>query len=377
MALPPEDQASLRAWNASHPYEDQYNTATGKVIPGSAKPNPNTLGGGGASVTIAPAPKVSQASGGGTAAKSASRSSGGVVNKAAAPTAASPKLDDEELAQQYGMTQGLLNAYPELKKLFGDAVSGTWTPDKFQAKLRETTWYKTMSDTQRKAITMQYTDPATYGKLWNTTQSHVRLMMADMGADPNNWDQINTIAGRIITEGYNDDQARDYLGQFIVFGNGGLAGGKAGATQQNLNQYAYAMGVRNSDQWIQDAVRNVVRGKSSEQDFKNQIMQQSIAAFPQWEKQLMSGSTMMDLASPYTQSMSQILEIPPGSINLFDNTIRSALSWKDPQGQAGAKPIWQFQNDLRTDDRWKKTQNAQDAAMGVAHKVMQDFGIAS
>lgn len=369
MALPYEDQQALRAWNAAHPYEDQYNTATGKLIPGSAKPNP--------SATVAPAPKVSQASGGGTAAKSASRSSPGVVSKAAVPTAASPKIDNEELAQQYGMTMGLLNAYPELKQLFSDAVAGTWTPDKFQAKLRNSNWYKTMSDTQRKAITMQYTDPATYGKLWNTTQNHVRLMMADMGADPNNWDQINTIAGRIITEGYNDDQARDYLGQFIVFGDGGLAGGKAGATQQALNQYAYAMGVRNSDQWIQDAVRNVIRGKSSEQDFKNQIMQQSIAAFPQWEKQLMSGSTMMDLASPYTQSMSQILEIPPGSINLFDNTIRSALSWKDPQGQAGAKPLWQFQNDLRTDDRWKRTQNAQDAAMGVAHKVMQDFGIAS
>jgi len=74
--------------------------------------------------------------------------------------------------------------------------------------------------------------------------------------------------------------------------------------------------------------------------------------------------------------MSQILEIPSGSVNLFDNTVRNALSWKDPAGAVGAKPIWQFQNDLRQDERWKKTQNAQDAAMGTAHKVLQDFGMA-
>ena len=56
MALLPEDQASLKAWNAAHPYEDQYNVATGKKIAGTAKPNP--LGGGGATVSIAPAAKV-------------------------------------------------------------------------------------------------------------------------------------------------------------------------------------------------------------------------------------------------------------------------------------------------------------------------------
>jgi hypothetical protein len=273
------------------------------------------------------------------------------------------------------MTLGLLNAYPELKDMFNQMVKEGWTQAKFNAKFAETNFYKNMSDTQRKAIMLQYTDPATYGKLWNTTQNKIRLMMADIGADPNNWDQVNAISGKIITEGYTDDQARDYLGQYIVFDGGGLAHGKAGQIQSELNSYAYTMGVQNSDWWTQDAIRNVIRGKNNEQDFKNQIMEQSIATFSGWEKQLRSGMTMQDIAQPYMQSMSQILEIPPGQTNLFDNTIRGALQWKDPSGQAGAKPLWQFQNDLRQDDRWKKTQNAQDAAMGTAHKVLQDWGV--
>lgn len=372
MALLPEDQASLKAWNLAHPYEDQYNTATGKKIPGTAKPVPVTP-----AVVERPA---SQASGGGTASKSAakttssSRPTGTVKSGISAITP--PKIDNEELAQQYGLTSSLINAYPELKGLFDQAVKETWTPDKFQAKFRNSNFYKSMSDTQRKSLVMSYTDPATYGQLWHTTQEHIRGLMGDLGADTNNWDQINAAAGKVIMEGWNDDMARDYLGQFVVFGSGGLAGGKAGAAQTELNAYAYSMGVQNSDSWIQEAIRNIVRGKGSMQQYKNDLMTQAIATFPGYEKQLRAGSTMSDIASPYVQSMSQILEIPSGSVNLFDNTVRNALSWKDPAGAVGAKPIWQFQNDLRQDERWKKTQNAQDAAMGTAHKVLQDFGMA-
>lgn len=309
--------------------------------------------------------------------RSAPRATARIATKVAAPKAATPTIVDEELARQYGMTMGLLNAYPELKQLFQDMVAKGWNQAQFTARLSETQFYKTMSDVQRKSIMLQYTDPATYGKLWNTTQNRIRLMMADMGADPNNWDHINAISGKIITEGYTDEQARDYLGQFIVFGTSGLAGGKAGAIQGNLNAYAYAMGVQNSDWWIQDAVRSVVRGSKSEQDFKNDIMGQAVAAFPQYDKQLRTGSTLQDLAQPYAQSMSQILEIAPGTINMFDPTIRKAMSFKDKSGIASAMPLWDFQNSLRQDERWKKTQNAQDSSMGIAKKVLADFGIYS
>lgn len=290
---------------------------------------------------------------------------------------AQPSLSQDELAQQYSLTSGMINAFPELKVLFDQAVREGWTSDKFQAKLRNTEWYKTRSDTQRKAAIMQYQDPASWGQLWNTTQSHIRDLMADMGADANNWEQINAAASKVIWDGYNDNQARDFLGQYIVFGNGGLAGGKAGAAQQELNTYAYQMGVQNADWWQQDAIRNIMRGQKTVQDYKNEIMNQSIAAFPGLEKQLRAGSTLADLAQPYTQSMSQILEIPSGNINMFDPTIRNALSYRDPSGASNSRPLWQFQNDLRSDERWKKTQNAQDAAMGTAHSVLQNFGMVS
>ena len=281
---------------------------------------------------------------------------------------------DEKL-QQYGFVQGMLDAFPELRNLFDRAVKGDWQADKFNAELQKTNWYRTQSDTKRKAIILQHTDPATYGKLWHDTQMKMWDLNGQLGAGAN-WDLINRISGQIIFEGLTDDEARNMFGQYMVFGKNGLAGGQAGQAQTDLQGYSYAMGVQNADQWMQDAVRQITMGNKSVQDYKNDIMSQAIAAFPGFEKQLKAGQTMQDLASPYMQSMSQILEIAPGSINMFDPSIRSAMSFKNSDGTSGTKPLWQFQNDLRADPRWKLTKNAQDATMGVAHKVLVDMGMA-
>ena len=89
------------------------------------------------------------------------------------------------------------------------------------------------------------------------------------------------------------------------------------------------------------------------------------------------GQTVADIAQPYMQTMAQILELPAGSVNLFDTTIKKALTYTDSKTlEKGAKPLWQFENELRSDPRWKQTKNAQDSLMQVGHKVLADFGLA-
>lgn len=305
-------------------------------------------------------------------AASSGRSSGGGGGGSPAPA-----IDQNALAQSYGFTVAFLKAYPELNNLFNQAVSGGWTADRFTAGLKSTNWYQSMSDSQRKAVVMQYTDPATYQKTISDAEIHIRTLATQMGVDPNDWDTMGKVATRYVQEGWTDEQARNELGLHLNFSNAGLLGGQAGQTVDNLNQYAYQMGVKNSDDWVRQNVMNIVRGISTEQDAKNQIENQAIATFPQYEKQIRGGMTVESLAQPYMQSMQSILEIPSGQVNLFDPTIRNVMSYRDPSGSGQQKPLWQFQNDLRQDPRWAKTQNAQNAAMGAAHKVLQDFGIFS
>lgn len=84
---------------------------------------------------------------------------------------------------------------------------------------------------------------------------------------------------------------------------------------------------------------------------------------------------MADLASPYMQSMGNILEVNPGELDLFNPTIRKALQATDDKGQPTSKPLWQFENELRKDPRWLKTKNAQDSLLSAGHQVLSDFGL--
>jgi len=286
-------------------------------------------------------------------------------------------IDRQQAASQYGYTVAFMDAYPEIGQLIEKAVKENWTADKFQASLRNTNWWKTTSDQGRKMAALWTSDPAEWSQLWNRTQHHVMNILGELGGDSGDWNSINALSSKIIWEGWDDERVRSEVGNYVVFGKGGLAGGKAGEVQQDLNSYAYSMGVRNSDDWFQSAVRQVVSGTQSAQTFKDQIRNQAMAAFPSFSDQLKAGQTMQDIAQPYMQSMSQILEIAPGQVNLFDKTVRNALSWRDKEGKNSAMPLWQFQNQLRSDDRWKATQNAQDSIMGTAHNILQQFGIYS
>jgi hypothetical protein len=72
--------------------------------------------------------------------------------------------------------------------------------------------------------------------------------------------------------------------------------------------------------------------------------------------------------------MSNILEIPYTSVDLFDPKIRGALSFTLPDGKVGTKSIYDFEKDLRQDPRWQYTKNAKKTVAESTLRVLQDFG---
>lgn len=305
--------------------------------------------------------------------------SGGDSGSSYTYTPSTPKLSMDELAAQYGFTADFLNANPELKKLFQNAVAGTWSKDMFQAKLQNTKWWKSHSDKERQYILQVATDPATAKQSMDQAKIQVNQLAATMGVTLTDFvkKQLGTAAYNVVAKGWNEAQLRYFLGQYVYFGNepGGTYKGQGADTENELRSYAYSMGVTQSNTWYADNTRKIMRGLATASDFKQQMLNQAKAQFPQYAKQLQGGQTMADIAAPYLQSMAQTLELPQGSINLFDPTIKKALQYKDPGTmQTMSKPLWQFENELRADPRWKQTKNAQDSMMQVGHQVLSDFG---
>lgn len=290
---------------------------------------------------------------------------------------ATEKRSASEMAEDYGYVESLMDSNPELKKLFNRAVKGQWTPDKFQAELRDTKWWKTHSESERKFLTLKFGDPKTADQQFSQAYTKIRQMANQLGVVESDaiLKKMRTWAYNMVAKGWDEGQLRNEIGKYVYFNK--ARQGQGGETYTKLKNYAYEMGVTMSGSWFADKSRLVVRGMATEQDFMDEIRRHAKALFPDFAKQIDAGQTVADIASPYVQSMQNILEIPAGSISMQDKTIKSALQNKNKQtGQNQVMPLWQFENQLRNDPRWKKTQNAQNSMMQVAHKVLSDFGVA-
>jgi hypothetical protein len=150
--------------------------------------------------------------------------------------------------------------------------------------------------------------------------------------------------------------------------------GPAGKYFVDIKDLARNNGISLSDSAAKTYATQIAAGVVDENTVANILRDSAASAFPQYADQIKAGINLNTLANPYIQSMSNILEIPDGAIDLFDPTVRGALSYTMPDGKLGTKSLYEFEKDLRRDPRWQFTDNAKASVSGSVQRVLQDFG---
>lgn len=150
--------------------------------------------------------------------------------------------------------------------------------------------------------------------------------------------------------------------------------GPSGKYFTEFKSFAARNGIMLSDSAATDYANKAVAGILDSDTILNTIRESAASAFPQLADKIKAGIDLKTLADPYIQSMSNILEVPDTSIDLFDPKIRGALSFTLPDGKVGTKSIYDFEKELRQDPRWQYTNNAKETVSNVALKVLKDFG---
>lgn len=287
-----------------------------------------------------------------------------------------PSIDYQEMAAKYGMALSVINSDPSLKKIFDQAVAQDWTVEQFVARARETSWYKNNSESARQALILKKSDPATWTQRVSQTRAMLGQIAQQIGA-PIPGATMQSLAEQALTFGWNEAQMRSVVAGYVKM-SGGQFLGQAAQTETELREFARAMGVRVSDKWILEHVQQEARTPGSGlQTGIDQLRKLAVSAFPHLTDRIQAGETLESIADPYRQAMAQLLELNPEAIDMFDGTIRKALAGKGPDGKPALKTIWEFEQDLRKDPRWMKTNNAREQGMAVARQVLSDFGLVS
>lgn len=288
-----------------------------------------------------------------------------------------PKKSIADALKEYGYVGTLANSVPELKKLITQGADEGWDSNEFGRALQDSAWWKNQSNAVKKFTTLRATEPGEFYAQQKSTTSKIQAIAAEMGVSlvSRGDATLRQLVYGAMQGGWDEGELRRQIGAHWQFVRGQQALGNAGQASQKIRQLYDQYGVKASSDVIARATKSILMGKATLETVQAQVFQTARSTYQGLIPQLDSGQTVKDLADPYIQQMGQLLELSPDQVSLFDAKIQRALQNKGPDGKPAVQPLWQFQQDMRKDNRWDKTKNAAEAAYNFLGNVKSTWGL--
>jgi hypothetical protein len=283
-----------------------------------------------------------------------------------------------EAMKQYGFVGTLANSVPELKGILAKAAKANWSTEEFSRAVQDSKWWKNTEDARKQYTILKTTKPGEFAAQRGSLVRKVRALGAEMGValgeGKGSW--LGYITDQAQMHGYDEATIRQMIGHHLQ-GAKTTFGGQAGEIQQQIRALYYDMGVPYSSYTVNLATRAVLEGASTVQQQQAYIAKAAKSRFPSLAAQIDAGQTVRSIADPYIQTQAQLLEVAPGTISLQDGLVKKGLSQRDSKGQLGLMPLWQYEQQVKSDPRWDKTKNARQAYESMAHQIGRDWGFVS
>lgn len=304
------------------------------------------------------------------------------------------------------------------------------TPDKVEAFLRDTPWYKDVNqrtyavigasalangitldsatrDSYRDQILgkVKTADEVAYDirmksidqyQLQTTKPEIAKLMMAGVNFADAAKDYISTYTSSLELAGSQFDIAdKNFQALFKSATSLGDFDKKVKRTDQYLSLPKVQAAIKQNTLMVQQKYRqyglnltaeaaanlgkNAYLGDTSTEQIDENLRQEAIKLFPAFKDRILNGESPLSIASPYIGAVSRILELPEGSLDLENETIRKAMMGKTTttgdKTTSTVTPLWEFEQSLYKDSRWQYTANARQKLDGITLDVMSRFGV--
>jgi hypothetical protein len=287
---------------------------------------------------------------------------------APAPSAISTKAAEEAVQSKFGLTAALIEAYPELQRIYE-----LWTSkDYAQAEIEyyKTDYYKNVSDTTSSRVLEKSAKPGIYQQKLEDYKIKQRKRLSQEG--------IREIDDAFLEEAFLGGWSDNVLDIKAVakVPTGKQLGGDALQTADSLKTYANSFGMKYNPSQYDKWTRDVFTGMMTIDDLKSQVRIDAASSYPVYAEQISKGVSLDSLSSAYKNSIANILEVDADSVTWDNPYLRKALQSIGPDGKPYVKPLWQFEKELRNTTEWQYTNNARDTMDTLSLKVLKDWGLA-
>ena len=266
-----------------------------------------------------------------------------------------------------------LRSNPEINELLIKAIQGTWSQTELEPQLYNTEWWRSTSESVRLWDAKFHVDPAQANAEWDQKTLAVGNQARRMGVTLNEFD-TKWVAGKVLREGWTDDQLNSFLGS-LARNTGSAAPGAITETQATLKAAARKYMVGMDDATLFDFAVRIAEGSATREAVDTLLRDQAKARFHWLAPQIDAGFSPTDLFASTRQAVATQLEIDPNQIDLNDprwsqltapiqdgNTMRS-MTFTEAQQWARSRPEWRVTNNA----------NAEASELGL--NILRSMGV--
>lgn len=283
-----------------------------------------------------------------------------------------------KVREMYPALGALINQ-PGVQQVLLDAANNEWPPEKLQAQLENTTYWKTTTKQQRAWDIAVATDPATAQRQFFLGAKRVQDMRSKLGVSISEEDYTR-IASDAVRNGWSDEVTRTaLLGAHASRGYQQVAGGDFGGTVTQLRSLAKDYGVTLSDETLYKHATRLLDGSMDEVGAADYMRNQAKSRYARNEQlvaALDTGLTVRQFADPFVQTAAKELAISPETIDLGQAKWSRFMEEGSVPGQQGMT-LDQWRQTIRSDQQygWDKTQAARDEASQLTAQLARKFGV--
>lgn len=289
-------------------------------------------------------------------------------------------MSTADALKEYGYVGTLANSIPELKRILLASAARKDSVEEFTRAVQDSRWWKLNADSIKQYQILKSTKPGEFKQQRDKLETHIRTLAAQMGVRSFGGDFLHLV-NMAQQFGWDDTTLQQHIGAYLgtkAIQRGVSFGGQAGTIQQQVRKMFADYGIKYSGYQTGLWTRDILTGKITIENIQAHLMNQAKAKYAGLGADIDQGRTVREIADPYIQSMSQTLELPQGTLDVYDPKIQRALTNRDPKsGSPTVTPLWQFEMDLKNDPRWDTTKNAVNSAYDQAAQIGRDLGFLS
>lgn len=268
---------------------------------------------------------------------------------------------------EYGFTRFFLQKHPEIADLVEKADKQNWTLTRFEAEIKNTDWYRGLTDAQQRWSVLVADKPEQAQKEIDDQALKIEKMASLMGVDLSRSD-INDLAKRAARNGLDDAILQDLIGN--RYEGGGTQSGQASVTIDQIRNIADDYGVKVDAKTLERWTTQVIAGDQTVEGLIDRMREQAKMLYPTVANLLNTRSTR-DLMEPYLNIAADELGIPTDQMRTSDRKWVRALI-----GEGGPMNADEWTALIRTGQQYGygDTNKAKGEASSLVTQLAQTFG---